>query len=272
MSYTNSNLAGIGAFVGLSHNAMAVSKSLARLAASKRIVRSADDPASLAVATVLETKVDSLSQSMRNINDGIGLVQTAGAAAGEVNTILSRMRSLAVQSSNGTLNNTQRGAIQTEYQELASELDRVAQGATFNGIQLMDGSVPLVTVQAGEDGSASSQIDAFLPDLTSGSIGVNGTSVDTQAAAQSAISQIDAAMDRVSHAQSTYGSTINRLESAFRTADSRHQALTAAASNLVDADYALEASELAKGQVQDKAKVAVLAQANKLRLAAASLI
>lgn len=272
MSHINPNLAAIGVFSGLSHHHNTLNDTLTRLASAKRITSVADDAAGFSVASQLGTRVDSLSQSMRNINDGIGLVQTAGAGVGQIQSNLSRMRQLAVQSANGTLNNAQRGAIQTEFNLLANEIDRIGQGTTFNAQGLLDGTVPAVVIQVGEDGSAASQVSVDLHDATAAGLGIVGASVDTQANAQSALDRIDAAIQQASQIQGDLGASQNVLEASFRVADTRHQTLAGAHSNILDADMAVEASKLAKNDLQVKAGVAAQAQANKLHNIAALLL
>lgn len=272
MSHINANILSISAFSGVSNQANVLANSLTRIASGKRINSAADDAAGLSVATNLGTRADSLSQSMRNINDGVGLVQTAGAGLGQISQNLTRMRELAVQASNGALSNTNRAAIQTEFSTLASEIDRVAQGATFNSQPLLDGTVPAVTIQVGEDAAPSSQLSVGLVDATTGAIGLAGAAVDTQANALSAIDQIDAAIDNISQSRSQLGASENALESAFRMADSRYQSLKSAESSILDADIAQEAAEVAKNELQLKASVAVQAQANKLLTVKASLL
>ena len=224
---SNANLAAMSAFSNVGSSQSAIGKTLARLATAKRINSAADDAAGLSVASNLGSRADGVSQSMRNINDGMAMVQTADSSAEEVGGLLSRMRELAVQSSSGTLNDTQRGMIQTEFSELAEEVDRIAEGSTFNGMNLLDGSTTSVTIQVGEDGSASSQTDVDFGDLTSGALGISSTSVGTQSDAQDAIDDIDAAINTVNRQRSSFGASYNSLDSSFRAAESRYQNLRA---------------------------------------------
>ena len=115
---------------------------------------------------------------------GWGVVQTADAATSEVSDLLGRMRELAVQSSSGTLNDTQRGYLQDEFNALSQEIDRIAGGTEFNGMTLTDGSTPSIDVQVGTDGTADSQMTVGMGDVTTGSLGLGGASVATQGDAQ----------------------------------------------------------------------------------------
>ena len=124
----------------LTQTTKSLSKSLLRISSGLRINSASDDAAGLSVATSLQTDAISLRQAMRNANDGISVVQTAETAADEITDILQRLRELAVQSASETLSDNERSYIDDEYQELVSEIDRIASATEFNGVSLASGT------------------------------------------------------------------------------------------------------------------------------------
>ena len=146
--------------------------------------------------------------AMRNANDGISIIQTAEGAQNEVVDILQRMRELAVQSSSETLHDDERAYIQDEVAELEEEVDRLAAVTEFNGIQLGDGTTTQVSVQVGVANASSSRITIDLGDLTSTTLGVNGTDLSTSSAARDAIDVIDAALNTMNGYRSDLGACL----------------------------------------------------------------
>src|SRR3954449_12205497 len=182
--------------------------SMERLSSGYRINRAADDAAGLAISERLRGQINGLEQSQRNVQDAVSLVQTAEGSLTEVHAMLQRVRELAVQYKNGSLSTADRTAIQSEVNQLASEIERIGASSQFNGINLLNSSQTIsfqVGAKDGETivvstislGSASGVGSAFLA-LTS-----NGASD---------ISEIDAAIDNVSATRATFGAVQNRLE------------------------------------------------------------
>jgi flagellin len=252
-----------------------LSHSLARVSSGLRITRAADDAAGLGVATNLETAARSTGQAMRNANDGISIIQTAEGASNEVVDILQRMRELAVQSSSETLENDERSYISDEYQQLRSEIGRISSVTQFNGLSLADDSLTGgIDVQVGIENDSSSQINIQLGDLRITSLGLTTTTIElnTSGSAQAAIDAIDTALDTVNQYRSTLGSVQNRIDSAINNAQVYQENLTGAASNIQDADYAQETSEMTKFQIMQQAGIAALSQAKNMNQAVISLL
>jgi flagellin len=272
----NTNMAALGAANTLNNTQGALSQTLSRVSSGLRVTKAADDAAGSAVATNLSTKARSGEQAMRNANDGISVIQTAEAATKEVVSILDRMRELAVQSSSETLDDGERAYIDSEYGELASEIERIAQATEFNDIKLSEGTNTSLTVQVGIAGGTASQIDITLGDLQATALGVDATSsgVDLSKAstAQSAIATIDTALDSVNSIRAAYGATQNRLGSAINNMTAYTESLTAAASQIQDADYAHETAEMTRLQVMQQAGVAALGQARGMNQSVLSLL
>jgi flagellin len=272
----NNNMSALSAANTLNSTQGALSQTLARVSSGLRVTRAADDAAGSAVATNLSTKARSGLQAMRNANDGISVIQTAEAATKEVVSILDRMRELAVQSSSETLDDGERSYIDTEYGELASEIERIAQATEFNDINLANGDNASLTVQVGISGGTESQVDITLGDLQATALGVDNTSsgVDLSKAstAQSAIATIDSALDSVNSIRASYGATQNRLESSVNTMSAYVESLTAAKSQIMDADYAHETAEMTRLQVMQQAGVAALGQARSMNTSVIGLL
>lgn len=238
---------------------------LSRLSSGLRIQTAADDAAGLAISAKFEAAIRSFAQAERNTNDAISLTQTASGALDEVQSLLSRMRELAVQAQNGTLGSSERAAIQSEATELRQEIDRIANVTTFNGQKLLDGSADF-SFQVGIEANANNQIELELDSVRSSAIGasdtVNEISLATASGAGDAIDIIDAAIADVSTIQSQVGGVQNRLSVTLSNLATARENLSAANSRIRDADIAVEAALLTRNQILLQAGISVLAQAN----------
>ena len=279
MSLTvNTNLSALSAANTLNGTQGKLSQTLARVSSGLRVTKAADDAAGSAVASNLNTKARSGKQAIRNSNDGISIIQTAEAATKEVLNILDRMRELAVQSASETLEDGERTYLNDEFTQLSNEVDRIAAATEFNDISLADGSPATLDVQVGVTSGTESQVAITLGDLRASSLGVEvatgTTGIDLSAAstALTAIDDIDTAIDSVNSIRADYGSAQNRLDSSIANMTAYVESLTAAASQIMDADYAHETSEMTRLQVMQQAGVAALAQAKGLNQAVISLL
>jgi len=277
MSLTvNTNLASLRAANSLNVTQAGLSNTLARVSSGLRVNKAADDAAGSAVAMNLSTTARSGRQAMRNANDGISIIQTAEGATKEVLNILDRMRELAVQSASETLEDGERTYIDNEFHQLSDEIERIAQATEFNDLKLAEGTHTALTVQVGVSSGTESEVTISLGDLQATELGVDtgSSGVDLTAAtsAQSAIDTIDTAIDSVNKMRSDYGSVQNRLDSAIRNMSTYVESLTAAASQIVDADYAHETAEMTRLQVMQQAGVAALGQAKGINQSVVSLL
>lgn len=275
MSLTvNTNVSAMRAAAALTRTQGSLSQTLQRVSTGLRVTKAADDAAGSAVAMNLSTQARSGRQAIRNANDGISVIQTAEAASKEVLNILDRMRELAVQSASETLADDERDYIGDEFEQLSAEVERIAQATEFNDLALGDGTNPSLTVQVGVTSGTESEVSITLGDLTVSSLGVATADIDMTAAtaAQSAIDTIDTAIDSVNSIRADYGSTQNRLDSSIGNMTAYVESLSAAASQIMDADYAHETSEMTRLQVMQQAGVAALAQAKGLNQSVVSLL
>ncbi len=174
MASVNTNMGSLIAQANMGKQERAMNTAMERLSSGLRINSAADDAAGSAIASKLTSQVKSLGQAIRNANDAISLTQTAEGALGEVENILQRMRELSVQSGNSTLNDSDRTQIQGELDQLAAEIDAIAQKTNFNRVNLLDGSNDKLTIQMGID--ASDTLDIALKKTTVESLGIGSSS------------------------------------------------------------------------------------------------
>lgn len=266
------NIASMMAAGQLGRTNRGLTNSLGKISSGLRINSAAEDAAGLGVATNLESQVISTRQAMRNTNDGISIIQTAESAANEVTDILQRMRELAVQSSSETLADSERSFITDEFNQLRSEVGRIASVTEFNGIALTDGNTSTISVQVGIQNASSSRIDIQLGDLTTTGLGIDSLAMSTVTNARNAIDSIDTALSSVNGFRSQFGSVQNRLDSALNNSQVNVEALSSAASQIMDTDFATETSNLTKLQIMQQAGVASLAQAKNINQSVISLL
>ena len=268
------NIASLKAAGELNHTTKRLGTSLERISSGLRINRAADDAAGLGVATNLETDTLSQEQAIRNANDGISIIQTAESATNEVVDILQRMRELAIQSASETLDDDERAYIQDEFEELQDEIQRIASSTQFNGVSLTNASNTTLDVQVGITNQSFSRITIDLIDLRTTALGVDtgSLSVLTATGAQTTLASIDTALDSVNSGRSVLGAVQNRIDSAINNAMVFTEALSAAESQIRDADFAYETSELTKQQIMQQAGVAALAQAKNMNQSVISLL
>ena len=274
----NTNVASLGAQRTLNRTTQSLQKNIERLSSGFRVNRAADDAAGLGISENLRATIRSMAQAARNANDGISMIQVAEAAMNEQAGILTRLRELAVQSSNGVLTATERSYIDAEAQQLVQELDRIASVTEFNGVTMIaPGAAPIdmqVCVNQGDIITVNfSASDAGTLGTSAGGPALNTIDLGTsQATAQAALSVIDVAIQDLSTARSTLGATQNRLEVTISNLDATRENLEAANSRIRDVDVAAETADMAKNQILSQTGTAVLAQANQLPSAALSLL
>jgi flagellin len=256
----NTNVAALTSQRNLAAVTSRLQGNFARLSSGLRIATAADDAAGLAISERMRAQIRSLNVASRNAQDGVSLSQTAEGALQEVSNNLTRMRELAVQASNGTLSAADRATLDTEFQALVTEIDRVASQTTFNGVNLLDGSTATLDIQVGSN--AGETITVSLADTTAATLGIGGLDVTSAANASAALAALDTAIDSVTSTRGSLGSDQNRLTSAISSILSTRESLAAAESRIRDIDVATETSDLTRNSILQQAAVSVLAQAN----------
>ena len=228
MQVINTNIMSLNAQRNLSTSQDMLATSMQRLSTGLRINSAKDDAAGLAISERFTAQIRGLDQAARNANDGISLAQTAEGALEEVTNNLQRIRELAVQSSNASNNNSDRSALQTEVSQLLSEINRVADTTTFNGVNVLDGSFSGAAFQvganAGETITVSSIVDSntaalgsvsqasasvaasgltgFATAIAAGGVTVNGVDIGAIAGASSAAERAGQLVDAINEVSS----------------------------------------------------------------------
>lgn len=266
-SYINTNVMSLNSQRHLNQSQSSMSTTLERLSSGLRINRAKDDAAGLAITQRFNSQITGLNQGQRNANDGISLVQTAEGALDEVSNSLQRMRELAVQAANGTYSSSDRNSLNDEVSALKSEITRISDATTFNGVKVI-GSNTSVKLQVGyETNSTENMITATASDIVgmSGMVSVMaaGLTINTQASALAFISQVDVAVEKVSELRADFGAVQNRLESSIRNSANIAENQSAARSRIQDADFAQETASMTRSQILQQAGTAMLSQANQ---------
>ena len=270
----NTNVASLDAQRNLSRTQSDQRVNFQRLSSGMRINSASDDAAGLGISVNLQAQVRSLSVAERNTNNAVSMAQTAESALGQVGGILTRMRELAVQGSNGDLGATDRGYLDTEFQSLRSEITRIADSTVFNGRQLLGGAATTITFQVGIQNTTSDRIDVGFGGVDLTALGIAATNVSgaTAANSQAAITSLDTAISTVSSRRALFGATMNRMSSTVSNLQSMRSNMSAAYSRIADVDVADETASMARNQVLSQAAVSVLAQANQAPQLALSLL
>ena len=262
----NTNVQSLNAQRNLTMSQSALSTSLQRLSSGLRVNSAKDDAAGLAIATRMTAQARGMTVAIRNASDGISLAQTAEGALGQIKDHLLRMRDLAVQSVNATNTSSDRAQIETEFDQLQAEVLRIAQQTKFNGQAIVDADAGTSTFQVGAN--AGETVDVVTTSL-SGAAGVSaayssGTSVVAATSASGAIAAIDTALETINTQRATYGAAQSRFEGVVAVLQTSRENQTAAASRIMDADFAAETAALTRAQVLQQAGTAMLAQANAI--------
>lgn len=251
--YVNTNLSAMDAHRNLVNTESALSTSMQRLSSGLKINSAADDAAGYTISENLTTQINGVQQAQQNAQDGISLVQTADGSLSEVEQMLQRVRELAVQYQNGTLDATDQTAIQTEVNQLASEIERIGQTAQFNGIFLLN-SVQTITFQVGANDGEVISVSTISLGAAVGSISLGSSTV---------LASLDASIDAVAGEDDTFGAVQNRLQYTMDNLSTYEENLTSANSNIVDVDMASEMTKFTGLQILQQAGTSILSQANK---------
>ncbi|MFI7585856.1 flagellin [Spongisporangium articulatum] len=263
--YVTSNVAALNAYRNLSMTQSSQNSSLEKLSSGYRINRAADDAAGLAISQGLQAQIGGLQVAVTNAQDAISVVQTADGALTETQSILLRMRNLAVQAANGGSQDTQaQAASQTEFSQLQSELDRISSSTKFGNQNLLDGTYT-GTFQIGANAGETINVDLTGSKMDSATLGVDSGTInvgDTASAAAS-ISAIDTAIQSVSTTRATLGAYQNRFQHTVNNLNVAVENLTASNSRIQSTDMASEMVKFTSAQILSQAGTAMLAQANQ---------
>ena len=269
-----------------------------RLSSGLRVNSAADDAAGLAIRELMRADIAALNQGVRNANDAISLLQTADGALGVIDEKLIRMKELAEQAATGTYDSTQRLMIESEYQQMASEITRIANATDFNGIKLLDGNLSSDTHEGGDltatgkmkihfgtmNDSAEDYYYIQIGTATASALGVgnqagepadaasDARTVSTQEQAQKALVGINNAIVSKDKIRAHLGALQNRLENTITNLTTQAENLQAAESRISDVDVATEMTQFVRNQILTQSAVAMLSQANSMPQMAMQLI
>ncbi len=299
----NTNLVSLNAQRNLSMSQSSLATSMQRLSSGLRVNSAKDDAAGLAIAERMNAQTRGMNVAMRNANDGISMAQVGEGALGKVSDIFQRMRELAVQASNGTNNAADRVSLNQEYVQLAQEATRTLGGTQFNGLNVL-ATTTESTFQIGANNTTDlDRITVSAFDWTStnnlgitdvlGSAVLSGTDIGSYDTATStytagtdaptslitdadsalaAIGNLDAALNSVNSQRATFGAIQNRFDNVVSNLMVASENQSAARSRIMDADYAVETSNLSRANILQQAGNAMVAQANQLPQQVLSLL
>ena len=292
-STINTNLVSLNAQRNLSSSQGSLATSMQRLSSGMRINSAKDDSAGLAIAERMSSQSRGMNVAIRNANDAISMAQTGEGSLGKVGDIFQRMRELAVQSSNGSNTTADRASLNQEYVQLAQEVTRTLNGTQFNGQNVLAATADS-TFQIGANNTTTVDrvtVGAFNWSTAAGITDVVGTAVLTgtdvgsynsttstytagtdaptalitdTAGALTAITNLDSALSKVNSQRSTFGAVQNRFENVVSNLMVQSENQSAARSRIMDADYAVETSNLSRANILQQAGNAMVAQANQL--------
>jgi len=247
-----------------------LSDSMQKLSSGFRINKAADDAAGLAISEKLEAQIGGLDQAQRNAQDAVNLVQTGEGALAEVQSMLQRVRDLAVQYNNGTLAAADKAAITAEVAQLCSEISDIGSQTQFNGINLLNGA-GTITFQVGANDNETLNVSTVALFGSGTSYSVNAQ-IFNFTGSSIVLASIDAAIQNVSNDRSTFGSVQNRLDHRLNNLATYEENLTASESGIKDVDMASEMVNFTKLQILQQAGTAMLAQANSAPQSVLSLL
>ncbi len=271
----NTNVASLNAQRNLRGTKLSMDKTLEKLSSGQRINRAGDDAAGLAISENLKAQIRGLGQAERNAEDGISLVQIAEGGLSEVSNIMIRLRELAVQAASDTIGPTERKFLNVEFEQLTSEVDRIANSTEFNRVPLLNGTGAVFDIQIGTRNDPISDrltFDASSADVNVSALGLNLASVADKISAQNSLAAIDQAIISVSGIRADFGALQNRLQSTVNNIGISVENLSAANSRIRDTDIAAETASLTKSNILMQAGTSVLSQANSSTTSALSLI
>jgi flagellin len=269
MSVINTNVSALSAQNALRTNARSMSTTMEQLSTGSRVNSAKDDAAGLAIGQSMTSQIRGLNMAVRNINDGVNMMQTAEGAMIEQSNMLQRMRELAVQASNGTVSDTQRSYLNTEFQALTSQIGSIASQSTWNGTNLMN-ATGTFSFQAGA--SSGQTINVVITSMGTASLGVSTASISTATIAATTIATLDTALNSINSQRAEIGAGINRMTYSADNMSNISANTTASRSTIMDTDYATASTNLAKNQIIQQAATAMLAQANQQPQAVLSLL
>ena len=276
--YINSNISSMISQRYLNKNIDSLSTSLERLSSGYKINHAADDAAGLALSENLRTQINGKEQAVSNIQDGVNMLQIAEGGLSLINENIQRIRSLTVQSANGTYGTTERVAMKAEIEQRLLEITRIAQTTTYNNIPLLNSNATSIVLQiaASSDETSTLDIKPAFTQSTATALGITLIGAlekwNDPDAMRGYLDTLDAAINQVTSSRSMIGAYQNRIECALENIIIMQENLQDSDARIRETDIAVEASELAKNQILEQASASVLMQANQLNSVALQIL
>jgi len=271
MTSINTNVGALNARASTVSATGKMQNAMERLSSGLRINSAADDAAGLAVAGKMESQLRGINMSIRNAQDGVGLIQTAEAGLNEIRNMVLRIRELAVQMANGIYEDTpDRDNAQLEVAAFISQVDLIAENTRFNDVALLDGSFTTVNIQAGNN--TAETIELSFIDVGQTGLAINGSDIGSQASAVVVMGTMDTALQSIASEQAKFGSLINRLNFSVANLSKASVMTEQAIGRVMDADFAAETTNLSKQQILNQAATSMLAQANQSKQSILALL
>ncbi len=258
----NTNVSSLNAQRNLNSSQSSLAISMQRLSSGLRVNSAKDDAAGLAIAERMNAQVRGMNVAIRNANDGISLFQTAEGAMGKITDNLQRIRELAVQSANGAISDADRAMLQTEADQLVEEIARVADGAKFNGVNLLDSTFSSASFQIGADSGDTIDVTPAF-DMTALNA-YSAADITSATAASALLDNLDDDLDTVNTARAQSGALQGRFEAVITQLQVSAENTSAARGRIMDADFAAETANLSRAQILQQAGTAMVAQANQM--------
>ncbi|MCG9053586.1 flagellin FliC [Laribacter hongkongensis] len=270
--YVNTNVSSLNAQRNLNTSTSSLSTSLQRLSSGLRVNSAKDDAAGMAIASGMTAQIRGANQAIRNANDGISMMQTTEGVLGQIENNVQRMRELAVQGANGSVNSTNLTQVQKELNELGKENARLLK-SEFNGQALFSTSSFGFQIGAGTAASANRITIAIGTLFSSGNAAVKASAAFSNAsAAVTLMGDLDTALETIATKRAEMGAGQNRFEAVVANLQTYVENMSASKGRIVDADFAAETANLTRNQIIQQAGTAMLAQANQLPQAALTLL
>lgn len=242
---------------------------LQRMTTGLRVNSAKDDAAGLYASKAMSVEISGLRVANQNAKEGLSLTQTAEGALDVVQSNMMRLNDLAIRSASGSINDSVRAGLQTEANEIVSEIQRIVDNAEYGGIKLLATTATDVDIHIGtksdsfisagihEGGLADFAGGTALDDILAGTFDIS-----TQAAAQANVDAVSSGVDKVSELRANMGASMNRFESVLLNNQTMSTNLETSRSRIVDADFAKESAEFARNQILQQVNAAMLGQAN----------
>ncbi len=271
----NTNVSALRAQREMSEHTKSIENASGKISSGSRVRNASDDAASLSIGNKQKSSIRSQHQAIRNANDAIGQFQTAEGAMNEVGSMLIRLKELSLQASTGTLQDSDRGMINSEYMQIRREIERVARSTNFMGSNLLqDRSGKPRDFMIGINDNENSKISFSGAEIsvTEFNLGLVDSSIVNAEEARINLGHIDQAIETLSSKRAKAGSYQNRIQTAINNLETTNINETSAMSRIMDADMAYESSEKIRSEGKLNAASSVLAQSSQFSAMALKLL